>query len=73
VHHQRQELQRCTKLREQEVEERADRLAAREAELDAQQQHYEAAARRWEAQRAEYQQEIQRLLAELRSDLKAAA
>jgi hypothetical protein len=73
VHHDRQELQRCTKLREQEIEQRAERLAAREAELDAQQRHYEAAERRWEHQRAEYQQEIQRLLAELRSGLKAAA
>ncbi len=73
VHHERQELQRCTLLREQEVQQRAERLTAREADLDAQQRHYDAAERRWESQRTAYQQEIQRLLAELRGGLKAAA
>jgi chromosome segregation ATPase len=73
LHDQRQELQRWADSREQEIEERAARLMTREAELDAHQRHYETEQRRWESQRLEYQQEIQRLLAELRSGLKTAA
>jgi hypothetical protein len=70
---QRQELERWSQLREKDVEERAARLVAREAELDAQQGHFEATSRRWQSERAEYQQEIQRILAQLRRELKAAA
>jgi hypothetical protein len=70
---QRQELERWSQLREKDVEERAARLVAREAELDGQQRHFETNARRWQSERTEYQQEIQRLLAHLRHELKAAA
>jgi hypothetical protein len=73
LQHERQELQRWSQLREQDVEQRAARLVEREAELDAQQRQYEVQERRWNAQRSEYQQEIQRLLAELRGTYKAAA
>jgi hypothetical protein len=70
---QRQELERWSHLREKDVEERAARLVAREAELDVHQRHYEAETRRWQTERTEYQQEIQRLLAQLRHELKVAA
>jgi chromosome segregation ATPase len=74
LQHERQEIQRWSELREQDVEQRAARLVAREAELDAQQRHYEFEQRQWEAQRGEYQGEIQRLLGQLRGGpLKTAA
>ena len=73
LQHERQELQQWSQSRETNVEEQAARLVGREAELDAQQLHYEAAERRWQTQRGEYQQEVQRLLAELRGSARAAA
>ena len=46
---------------------------AREQELDRQQQHYEQIESRWHLEQIEYQAEIRRLLAALRSvELKAA-
>jgi chromosome segregation ATPase len=70
---QREELERWSRLREKDVEERAARLVAREGELDAQQRHFEGETRRWQTERTEYQQEIQQLLAQLRREFSAAA
>jgi hypothetical protein len=48
-------------------------LVAREQELDAQERAYQQEAQRWNRQRTEYQQEIQRLLAEIRGSFRTAA
>jgi len=70
---QQRELEQWAERRERDIEGQAGLLVAREQELDAQERHFEQQARQWQVQRAEYQQEIQRLLAELRGTAKAAA
>ena len=70
---QRHELQQWAQRRHEDIEHQASRLVAREQELDRQQQHYEQMESRWHLEQIEYQAEIRRLLAALRSlELKAA-
>ncbi len=70
---QRQELQQWAQRRHEDIEHQASRLVAREQELDRQQLHYEQMESRWQLEQIEYQAEIRRLLAALRSvELKAA-
>jgi chromosome segregation ATPase len=70
---QRHELQQWAERRHEDIEHQAARLVAREQELDRQQQHYEQLESRWHLEQIEYQAEIRRLLAALRTvELKAA-
>ena len=46
---------------------------ARERTLDEQDQHFRRQEKQWQAERAEYQQQIQQLLATLRTPWAAAA
>ena len=70
---QRHELQQWAQRRHEDIEHQASRLVVREQELDRQQQHYEQMESRWHLEQIEYQAEIRRLLAALRSvELKAA-
>ena len=64
---QRHELQQWAQRRHEDIEHQASRLVAREQELDRQQQHYEQMESRWHLEQIEYQAEIRRLLAALRS------
>ena len=70
---QRHELDWWAQSRDKDIENRAAHLVAREQELDAQERAYQQEAQRWNRQRTEYQQEIQRLLAEIRGSFRAAA
>ena len=73
IESQRQELQAWAERRHGDIEEQAARLVAREQELDRQQLHFEQMESRWQLERIDYQSEIRRLLAALRSvELKAA-
>lgn len=59
---QRDELQRWFVRRQEEVEEQAARLVAREQELNRQQRSHELAQRHWEQERTDYQRQIRDLL-----------
>lgn len=63
---QKDAVRRWSVQREEEIEAQAARLVAREQELDRQEAEMENEARRWQAERLGYCQEIQRLRAELR-------
>ncbi len=69
----RQDLDLWLNRREQDLEQRAERLIGREQELDAQQRHYEQAEKSWQSQQTEYQREVQRLLGQERARLSNAA
>lgn len=79
VDEQRAKLQQWAARREEDIEQRAARLIARERELDRQQRHYELLEERWASERREYRDRIMRLLAEVRdaeqqpSDIRHAA
>ncbi|MDC0935238.1 hypothetical protein OAS39_03050, partial [Pirellulales bacterium] len=68
-----EDLQRWAQLREQDLEQQAARLVARERELDAQQRTFERREQQWRNERSDYQEEIQRLLGHLRRTDKMAA
>jgi chromosome segregation ATPase len=73
IEQQRQELQAWVERRHEDIEHQAARLVAREQELDRQQLHFEQLESRWQLERIDYQAEIRRLLAALRTvELKAA-
>jgi chromosome segregation ATPase len=69
----RAELDAWIRRRQQEIEEQAARLVAREQELDRQESHFAQLERSWCDERSEYQREIRRLLAALRTPTAAAA
>ncbi len=47
--------------RQDEIQQQAQRLVAREQQLERQEMQFNDAARRWEAERLDYQQEVRRL------------
>jgi hypothetical protein len=73
IHQRREQVERWADDRRHEVEQQAARLVAKERRLDELESEFTRQERRWEIERAEYQQEIQRLLADLRRPLSAAA
>ncbi|MEM9185439.1 MAG: hypothetical protein AAGB00_02975 [Planctomycetota bacterium] len=66
IDEQRARLQQWASRREEDIEQRAARLIARERELDRQQRHYEQLETRWTSERANYRDKITELLAEVR-------
>jgi ABC-type phosphate transport system auxiliary subunit len=66
VEAQRHELNGWAERRQADIEEQAERLVAREQELDRQQQHYEQMESRWNIERGDYQAEVRQLLATIR-------
>ncbi|WP_442482249.1 hypothetical protein [Aeoliella sp. SH292] len=69
----RTQFQEWQRRREQEVEQQAGRLIAREQELDRQQMHYEALESKWRLERDDYRAEIRQLLTQLRKGILDAA
>jgi hypothetical protein len=63
----RSEMQAWVRRREQEMETQAERLIAREQELDRQQAQYDALEGRWTLERDDYRGQIRRMMAELRA------
>jgi hypothetical protein len=73
VAQRRSEFQRWIDQHQAEIEQQAARLVAREQTLDEQDREMQRQQQRWLVERAEYQQQIQSLLAELRTPSRAAA
>lgn len=74
VEQQRSLLQEWASRREEDIEQRAANLVAREHELDRQQRHYEQLEVQWALEKEQLRDEIRRLMAEMRKPtLKVAA
>ncbi len=65
---QKAKIQLWAKRREEDIEQRAARLIARERELDRQQQHYEQLEVRWACERDSLRDQVRQLLAEVRQE-----
>lgn len=74
IDEQRAKIELWAGRREEDIEQRAARLIAREQELDRQQRHYEQLEIRWAAERNAFRERIRQLLSESRDEpiLKAA-
>jgi len=59
------DVQRWTAARQEEIQKQAERLVAREQQLDSQEARFNDTARRWETERLDYQQVIRRLRMQL--------
>lgn len=57
----KEELERWTTARQEEIQQQAQRLVAREQELEHQEVTYRDATRRWESERLDFEQELRRL------------
>ena len=66
LHHQRTNLQRWLERRNEEIEEQAARLVARELELDRQQTQLVEGREQWEMERERHQTEMKRVMQKLR-------
>ena len=60
-------MQAWVRRREREMESQAERLIAREQELDRQQAQFDSLEARWSLERDGYRSQIRRLMAELRA------
>ncbi|MEM6799178.1 MAG: hypothetical protein AAF589_06660 [Planctomycetota bacterium] len=68
IDEQKAKIQQWAARREEDIEQRAARLIARERELDRQQQHYERLEIRWAAEREELRDKVRILYADLRHE-----
>jgi predicted nucleic acid-binding Zn-ribbon protein len=70
---QKRDLQEWAERRQSEIDEQAKSLRAREHEFHHQESKFEDISRQWREERRGYQQEIRRLLAQLRKSQLLAA